>query len=95
MKDSDDKKHKSIFFRFGEKVLLSSKNFRIRRPCKKLTERYFGPFKVKQSVGKNAYHLIFPESYNRMHNTFHVSLLKLYNRRLGNKLLGPVEINEK
>jgi hypothetical protein len=76
IKDSYDKKHKSIFFRPGEEVLLSSKNFRIRRLCKKLIECYFGPFKVEQSVGKNAYRLIFPESYSHMHNTFHVSLLE-------------------
>jgi hypothetical protein len=95
MKDSYDKKHKSISFRPGEKVLLSNKNFRIRKPCKKLTERYLGPFKVEQPVSKNAYRLILPESYSRMHNTFHVSLLEPYNRRPGNEHPGPVKIDKK
>jgi hypothetical protein len=95
MKDSYDKKHKSISFRPGEEVLLSSKNFHIRKSCKKLTERYLGPFKVEQPVGKNAYRLIFPKSYNRMHNIFHVLLLESYNRRSGEEFPGPVEIDDK
>jgi hypothetical protein len=95
MKDSYNKKHKSISFRPGEKVLLSSKNFRVRKSCKKLIERYLGLFKVEQPVGKNAYRLILSESYNRMHNTFHVSLLEFYNRRPGNEFPDPVKVDEK
>jgi hypothetical protein len=41
-----DKRGKVQFFKEGQEVLLSAKNIRVRKPCKKLTERFLGPFKV-------------------------------------------------
>nr|GFD50023.1 putative reverse transcriptase domain-containing protein [Tanacetum cinerariifolium] len=38
--------------------------------------RYVGPFKVLERVRDIAYKLDLPEELSRVHNTFHVSILK-------------------
>ena len=43
----------------------------------KLSLRYCGPFEVLERIGPTAYRLAFPAS-TRVHNYFHVSLLKKY-----------------
>lgn len=82
-KEYYDAKHKERSYRIGTEVLLSSKNIAVRKPCKKLTERFLGPFIVEASVGPNAYRLRLPSVYGRLHHTFHVSLLEPYHRREG------------
>eukprot|EP00253_Pinus_taeda_P031022 PITA_31022 len=45
--------------------------------CAKLAPRYCGPFQVLAKVGPVAYQLALP-SHIRVHNVFHVSILKKY-----------------
>ena len=40
--------------------------------------RYIGPFEILKRVGKVAYQLDLPPIMSRIHNVFHVSILKKY-----------------
>jgi hypothetical protein len=45
--------------------------------CPKLAVRYCGPFEILEKIGLVAYMLAF-SAFMRLHNVFHVSLLKKY-----------------
>jgi hypothetical protein len=85
---------KEIFFAIGDKILINVKNLRVRKLCKKLTDRYVGLFKVFKSVDFNAYELEFPEVYRRLYRTFSVSLLEPYSRKKDEKSSRPVNLDE-
>jgi hypothetical protein len=44
----------------------------------KLSPRFVGPFKVVEKKGPVAYRLTLPDSLRRMHDVFHISILKHY-----------------
>ncbi|GKC40843.1 hypothetical protein Tco_1053227 [Tanacetum coccineum] len=69
-------------FQVGDKVMLKVLPWkRVVRFGKrgKLNPRYVGPFKVIERVGEVAYKLELPEELSRVHNMFHVSILKKCN----------------
>jgi hypothetical protein len=61
-----------VFFKVKEK----RSSLRL-KSCPKLEERYCGPFEILEHIGLISYMLDFPASM-RVHNVFHVSLLKNY-----------------
>jgi len=61
----------------GDMVWLLPRNIRTTRPCKKLDYKKIGPFRILARIGESAYKLDLPPSM-RIHNTFHMSLLELY-----------------
>ena len=44
----------------------------------KLSPRYIGPFEIVEMIGPMAYRLDLPEDLSRVHNVFHISLLRMY-----------------
>nr|GFA96588.1 putative reverse transcriptase domain-containing protein [Tanacetum cinerariifolium] len=67
-------------FQVGDKVMLKVSPWKgVVRFGKrgKLNPRFVGPFKVIERVGPVSYKLEIPEELSRVHNTFHVSNLKM------------------
>ncbi len=56
-------------------VWLSTRDLRLRVPCRKLNPRYLGPFKIIRQITPVSFRLALPAHY-RISPTFHVSLLK-------------------
>ena len=86
-----DARHRDLQFKVGDKVWLSSKNIPIVTiGTRKLYPLWLGPFPVTKKVGAVAYQLEIPPHY-RLHNTFHVGLLKpAYDNHAGTPPPAPV-----
>lgn len=81
MKQIYDKGHQEQNFIPGEWVYLRLQQYRqhtvARHTHPKLAPRFFGPFRILAKIGEVAYKLALP-SEAKIHNVFHVSLLKKY-----------------
>ena len=65
----------------GDKVLLKVSSWRkILRFGKKgkLSPRFIGPYEVLEQIGPVAYRLALPPELAKLHNVFHVSMLRRY-----------------
>ena len=91
-----DARHWELQFNAGVKVWLSSKHIPIVTiGTRKLYPLWLGPFPVTGKVGAVAYQLKIPPRY-RLHNTFHVSLLKpAYDNHAGTPLPAPMLVEGK
>ncbi len=74
---ADLRKSETPTYQPGQKVWLSTRDIRMRLPCKKLSPRYVGPFTITRQINPVTYLLQLPPQY-RIHPSFHVSLLKPY-----------------
>ena len=80
-KSYTDLRRKDVEFQVGEKVFVKVAPYKhVLKFGKKgkLAPRYIGPFEVLQRVGKVAYKLALPPSMDKVHDVFHVSLLRKY-----------------
>ena len=76
-----DMKRKDIRYEIGEKVFLKVSPWKkVMRFGKKgkLSPRFIGPYEVIEKVGPVAYRLALPPDLEKIHNVFHVSMLRRY-----------------
>ena len=76
-----DLKRKDIRYEIGEKMFLKvspwKKVMRFRKNDK-LSPRFIGPYEVIEKLGPVAYRLALPPELEKIHNVFHVSMLRRY-----------------
>ena len=76
-----DMRRKDIRYEIGEKVFLKVSPWKkVMRFGKKgkLSRRFIKPYEVIEKVGLVAYKLAFPLELEKIHNVFHVSMLRRY-----------------
>ncbi|XP_059639261.1 uncharacterized protein LOC132281583 [Cornus florida] len=76
-----DKRRRPLSFEVGDHVFLRvSPRKGLMRFGKsgKLSPRFIGPFEILDRVGEVAYRLALPPQLDRVHNVFHVSMLRKY-----------------
>ncbi|KAK3533208.1 hypothetical protein QTP70_013610 [Hemibagrus guttatus] len=74
-------------YQVGQMVWLSTRNLRLKLPCRKLSPKFIGPFEIVRQVNPVAYRLRLPASY-RICPTFHASLLKPAHASAGESVVG-------
>ncbi len=72
--------------------MLLNRNIITKPSSKKLDAKFLKPFKIVETKGKQVYKLDLSQTYSRIYNVFHVSLLEPYKQRLGNMLPEPTPI---
>lgn len=76
-----DLKRKDIEFSVGDKVFLKVSPWKkVLRFGKKgkLSPRFIGPYEILERVGPVAYRLALPPDLEKIHNVFHISMLRRY-----------------
>ncbi|XP_050890279.1 uncharacterized protein LOC127095667 [Lathyrus oleraceus] len=80
-KTYEDNRRRPLEFEEGGHVFLKvTLRLRLKGPCKshELSPRYVGPYQIIDMIGEVAYILALPPSLYKMHDVFHVSLLRKF-----------------
>jgi len=89
-----DKSRRHVTFAAGDQVLLSTRNLAIQPGfSKKLLPRFIGPFTTKEARSDVTYKLDLPAKL-KIHNVFHISLLRHYTPTANCKAVPLPEILE-
>ena len=73
-------KHKKLVFSLKDKVWLNAKNIWSKWSFKKLNYKYHDFFEIIKLINKRFYKLKLSDFMNRIHDVFHVFLLKSYKK---------------
>ena len=63
-------------FKVGDQAFVKAKFFRTTQPSKKLSEKYFGPYRIIAQAGPLSWTLHLPDSMRAVHPVFHISMLE-------------------
>jgi len=74
---TDQARKEPTAYQVGDLVMLSGRNFKMRRPSRKLDHKNHGPFQIEKIISPLAVRLTLPRKW-KIHNVFHVSLLEHY-----------------
>ncbi len=89
-----DEKHIFRIFNVKNKILLNFRNIHIFKSSKKFDHKYYELFEIEKFIEKQIYKLRLFHTF-RIHNVFHVSLLKSYKKRFDDVLTSSsIMINE-
>ena len=91
-----DVTRRPVEYKKGQEVMLNTRHINFKGPnCRKLLPKFIGPFTIDKMCGPVAAKLTLPENY-KIHDVFHVSLLKPYKRRAdgGNYQPPPAQIQD-
>ena len=72
---ADKSRSPAPIFKEGDRVWLDTRNLKMERPSKKLSERYIGPYPIVEVISPTTYRLELPRSMQN-HNVFHTNLLR-------------------
>ncbi|CAH9134572.1 unnamed protein product [Cuscuta epithymum] len=93
-----DKRRRTLEFKVEDEVFLKVSPWKgiIRFQTRgKLNPRYIGPFRIIERIGAVAYRLQLTSELEKIHNVFHVSMLKKYVHDPSHVLeKPPVEVRE-
>jgi hypothetical protein len=90
-----DEKHTFRIFNVEDKILLNFKNIHTSKSFKKLDHKYYKSFEMQDLVDKQTYKFSLFHTF-RIHNVFHVFLLKSFKRRFDEVITSfSIMINEK
>ena len=76
-----DNRHRDLQFDIGDRVFLKISRWKgVLRFGKraKLSSRFIGPYEIVSKLGPVAYRMKLPPKLSRIHDTFHVSMLRKY-----------------
>jgi transposase InsO family protein len=87
-----NRKRTKASFQVGSWVGISTRHLNTRRPCRKFTEKYLGPYQIVEQIGDHglAYKLRLPPSV-RIHPTFPISSLEPWRFRDGEVPVSPTD----
>lgn len=72
---ADKSRSPAPIFKEDDHVWLDTRNLKMERPSKKLSERYVGPFRITEVISPVTYRLELPRAMGN-HNVFHTNLLR-------------------
>ena len=73
----DRNRQQAVDYKVGDKVWLEGKDIQTNRLSKKVDDKRYGPFKVTEIIGPNAYKLDLPASM-KIHSVFNTVKLRPY-----------------
>lgn len=64
--------------------MLISKNINLKRPYRKTTTKYLGPYTISKRISTHVYRLTLPSLLRKLYNVFYMLLLEKYYLRTAN-----------